>query len=158
MRRRHAVVRCDGGGGGGGGGDGDSDDIYDDNDAGRATGGGIAAEGGMDADCGSSLCAAAALSFDATAAVGEEGMAMATTYDDNAGATGGGIAGGGGGVDADRGSSPCAAAALSFYATAPVGEEGMAMANGKDIQGRREMGAAAALPGEGGGSRFEPRG
>ncbi len=46
-------------------------------------------EGGVDADRGFTPYAAAVPSFDATAAVGEEGMAAATTYDDDDDAGGG---------------------------------------------------------------------
>ena len=93
-------------------------------------------EGGVNADRGFTQFAAAVPSFDATAAVGEEGMAVATTYDDDdvggAAAGGGIVAVGGAGVDADRGFTPFAAAAPSFDVTAAVGEGGMVMATTHD--------------------------
>ena len=66
-------------------------------------------EGGVDADRGFMQFAAAVPSFDATAAVGEEGMAVATTYDDDdvgGAAAGGGIVALGGGASSSSSDDP----------------------------------------------------
>ena len=66
-------------------------------------------EGGVDADCGFTPFAATLPLFDATAAVGEEGMAVATTYDDDdvwGVAADGGIVALGGGASSSSSDDP----------------------------------------------------
>ena len=126
---------------------------FDDADGTLLSSAAAGGEGGLDADRGFPPFAATAPSYHATAAVGEGGMAMATTYyDNNAGgaACGGIVAGGGGGVDTDRGFTPFAAAARSFDVTAAVGEGGMAVAttyDDDDVGGAVAGGSIVALGG-----------